>query len=488
MMPYFDLSQAAATEMEQNGFPLDESKAARSQLAQIVENGAVLPEGLEDLRSLPWSSIDNDTSRDLDQIEYAEENGDAIRILVAIADVSGTIAKDTPLDQFAAFQTQTVYTATRNFPMLPNELSTGLTSLNAHETRSAMVIEYTVSPEGALSNQRIYFAWVCNKAQLAYSRVGPFLEADGNVATEISLTLAGQPELQRQLKLQDKAAQWLRAARARAGSLDFRRGEAQPIVLDGRVQSIKDTSHNRAMDLIEDLMIASNETIANALRAQGRTALRRIVRTPAHWPEIVALAAEHGGNLPQQPDSLSLNHYLQHQRIQDPDHYPDLALAIIKLMGRGEYVVSPASDPHPPAHFALAAQDYSHSTAPNRRFPDLVTQRLVKAMLHNEPAPYTNAELAAIAEHCNEREHAANKVERAMLKRVSAVAMQRHLGESFTGIVTGASQKGTYVRVFNPPVEGRVVHGEDGMRVGDKVRVKLTHLDPQRAFIDFARS
>lgn len=488
MQQRFDLAAAATAEMQRQGFTLQQPSGERQQLAEIVAEGPVLPANEIDLRGLPWSSIDNDTSRDLDQIEVAEETPEGIRIRVAIADVSATVEKNTPIDKFARDQTQTVYTTVRNYPMLPNELSTGLTSLNPNEDRAAMVTEFTVTPEGKLIHQKIYPALVRNTAQLAYSRVGPFLEGTAAPDPTFSMKLAGSPELQEQLRLQDKAAQLLRAARARAGSLDFRRAEAQPLIADGKVLSISSSTHNRAMDLIEDLMIAANETVAQALHDAKRSSLRRIVRVPKRWDRIVEIAAEKKTKLPATPDSTALNNFLTHQRMTDPDHYPDLALTVIKLMGSGEYVLTRGTDPNPPSHFALAAQDYSHSTAPNRRFPDLVTQRLVKAMLAKEPAPYGDDELATIAEHTNEREKATNKVARNMLKRIGAVAMSSHVGENFNGVITGSGPKGTYVRVFQPPVEGKVVRGDHGLDVGDKVNVKLVHTDPVHAFIDFARN
>lgn len=486
---HFDLAAAARDEMLRQGFTLIHTKSEAEQLAQIVAADGVSREeldSLEDLRDLPWSSIDNDTSRDLDQIEYAEKTAAGIRVLIAIADVSAAVAKDSPIDKFARNQTQTVYTGVMNFPMLANALSTGLTSLNEHEDRAALVIEYTVGGDGSLSKQKLYRAQVNNKAQLAYSSVGPWLSG-GPIDDRLRVKLAAVPELESQLKLQDQAAQALRAARARAGSIDFRRAEAQPIMADGKVQSVQNTLHNRAMDLIEDLMIAANETVAEALHKAKRSGLRRVVRSPERWQRIVDLAAEYKTQLPATPDSLALNHFLTHQREIDPDHYPDLALTIIKLMGAGEYIVARGDDPSAHIHFALAAQDYSHSTAPNRRFPDLVTQRLVKAMLAGEPAPYGDDELGMIAEHTNDREKATNKVARAMFKRIAAVSLAGHIGQTYKGVITGASDRGTYVRVFTPPVEGRIVHGQSGLDVGDKVNVKLTHLDPQRAFIDFSR-
>ncbi len=436
------------------------------------------------MRSLLWSSIDNDTSRDLDQIEVAARVNGGIRVMVAIADVSASVLRGTPIDQHAADQTQTIYTAVRNFSMLPTELSTDMTSLNEKEDRAAHVVEFVVDAEGTVTQTSIYRAAVRNEAQLAYSQVGPWLEGTGGADAKVAASV----DLRAQLKLQDEAAVTLRAQRVRQGALEFSRAEADPVVVDGKVQSIGTAFHNRASDLIEELMIAANETMAKTLRGAKRSCIRRVVRSPERWARIVELVGRHGTVLPAEPDSGALNTFLQAQRAADAVHYPDLSLAIIKLMGPGEYVLAKGDEDEPEGHFGLATQDYAHSTAPNRRFPDLVTQRVVKAMLAGEPAPYSDDELAAIAGHCNERDSAARKVERAMLKRVAAVGLAGSIGKTFHGVITGANDKGTYVRVFDPPVEGKVVRGAQGLDVGDTVNVTLLHTDPQHAFIDFGRA
>ena len=503
----FDLAASALAEMQANGFDLTPVAGSAEQLAAIVTHPPVADDAV-DLRALPWSSIDNDTSRDLDQMEWAEAQGDAILVRIGIADVAATVAKDTPLDRFAARQTQTVYTPARNFPMLPVELSTGLTSLNPDEDRNALVAEFAVAPDGRLSGQRIVAAQVRNTAQLTYNRIGSLLDgyaaaAHGSTAIEMS-TPADAPSshdsrtielpepLATQLKLQAEAARRIRAFRQAAGALDFRRAEAQPVVADGVVMSLETSLHNTAMDLIEDLMIAANETAARALRDAKRSALRRVVQSPQRWARIVALMAPLGQALPEAPDSGALNTALAAQRAKDPDHYPDLALAVIKLMGAGEYVLVKGGDPNPPAHFALAAQDYSHSTAPNRRYADLVTQRVLHALLLNAPAPYSDDELTAIAAHCNAQDSAARKVERSMTKRAQAMAMASHIGQQYPAVVTGAGPKGTFVRVLQPAIEGMLVHGpaDAGAKpldVGDRLTVKLVHTDPAKSFIDFQR-
>ncbi len=502
----FDLAASAVAEMQADGFDLTPVPGAAEQLAAIVAAPPVADDAV-DLRDLPWSSIDNDTSRDLDQIEWAEARGDAILVRIGIADVAATVAKDTPLDQFAARQTQTLYTPAHNFPMLPVELSTGLTSLNPGEDRNALVAEFAVQADGSVSGGRVLAARVRNTAQLAYSQIGPLLDAaasdDTSTNIEIAydegpkrfdaLTSLGLGEaLTRQLTLQAEAARRIRAFRQAAGALDFRRAEAQPVVVDGKVLSLELSLHNTAMDLIEDLMIAANETAARTLREAKRSALRRVVRSPERWARIVALFAPLGHTLPAAPDSGVLNTALAAERVKDPDRYPDLALSVIKLMGAGEYMLVRGDDPDPPAHFALAAQDYSHSTAPNRRYADLVTQRLLHALLRNETAPYTDAELTAIATHCNQQDSAARKVERAMNKRAQAMAMSSHLGQQFPAVVTGAGPKGTFVRVLQPAIEGMLVHPNTDpaakpLDVGDRLTVRLVHTDPAKSFIDFQR-
>jgi exoribonuclease-2 len=503
----FDLAQAALNEMHVAGFKPEFGPGVAEQMALIAARFATLAptDGVEDLRGLGWSSIDNDTSKDLDQIEVAERVPGGIQLRVAIGDVAAAVDKGTPIDEHAQAQTQTIYTAVKNFPMLPLELSTGLTSLNENADRLAVMMTFTVAEDGALSDEAVSLALVRNRAQLAYSRVGPWLErtaagfVDEDVMAlrsdsarerdEAALDSGTLPPgwLVEQLKLQDEAAQALHVARVKAGALEFHKSEADPVVMDGKVIGVQEAVQNRAMNLIEDLMIAANGVMARALRRGGRSGLQRVVVVPARWDRIVALAAAHGTTLPEVPDSVALNDFLEAQRKADADHYPDLAVAVIKLMGPGEYLLMRPDD-DPTGHFGLAARDYTHSTAPNRRFPDLVTQRVLHAMMRNEAAPYSDAELTAIAMHCNEADKALRKIERDMQKRVAAVAMASHIGQVFAGVVTGASDKGVYVRVIAPPFEGRVVTGGEGLDVGDRVKVKLIHTDPVRAFIDFARA
>lgn len=484
-----DLAALALAALHTAGFHPEFSPEAQAEVQQLM-SAAPQPAqigNVADLRQRLWSSIDNDTPRDLDQVEVAERVPAGLRVEVAIADVSVDVPKDSALDRHAEAQTRTVYTGVRNFPMLPFELSTDLTSLNQDADRRAVVIAFTVDSDGTLIEESVSLATVRNHAQLAYSRVGPWLEANGAADAHSAAARAWTPEpwLAGQLAMQDEAARALQAARARAGALEFHRAEAEPVILDGRVASLRETLSNRAMQLVEELMVAANGVMARALRRCGRSALQRVVRVPQRWDRIVALAAEEGTTLPETPDSAALNRFLEARRAADPVHYPDLALAVLKLLGAGEYVLVRAGD-DPAGHFGLAARDYAHSTAPNRRFPDLVTQRLLHAMLADAPPPYTDDELAALAEHCNAADKLLRKFDRAMQKRVAALAMSGHVGQVFRGVITGVSNKGVYVRVLDPPFEGRVVQGEAGLDVGMRVQVRLVHTDPVRAFIDFA--
>jgi exoribonuclease-2 len=480
----FDLAASARGEMVQNGFDPDFAPGCDEQIITLAKKAPPAPdEGIRDLRGLLWSSIDNDTSKDLDQIEVAERKPDGIRVLVAIADVDDDVPAGSPIDRHAAQETVTVYTAVRNFPMLPEALSTGLTSLNEAQDRLAIVIEMLVDTQGCMASSQIYRAVVRNKAQLAYNAVGAWLEGRSGLDPKV----AASPDLQSQIKLQDETATALRAQRHRLGALNFDRIEAVATVADGHVSSVGVAQKTRANSLIEDFMVAANEAMAKTLKEAGISSIRRIVRTPERWPRIVELAARRGTKLPESPDSAALNAFLEKQHAADPVHYADLSLAIVKLMGPGEYVMTRA-DEQGEGHFGLAAHDYTHSTAPNRRYADLVTQRLIKAVLAKRAAPYSDADLESIARNCTLKEDAARKVERIMGKRVAAVAMRDSIGRHFTAVVTGVTPKGTFVRVLNPPVEGLLARGAAGVDVGDKLDVALVAADPARGFLDFARS
>ncbi|HEU4416770.1 MAG TPA: RNB domain-containing ribonuclease [Candidatus Angelobacter sp.] len=480
---HFDLQAAAKQIMLENGFEPDFPPEVQQQLVQIKATPPQ-PSGkdVRDLRNLLWSSIDNDTSRDLDQIEYAEKLPDGTtKVMIGIADVDSYVPKGTPIDTHAARETCTVYTGVRNFSMLPEQLSTGTTSLLEVDGKLSVVTEFVVDSNSQVSQHNIYRALVVNKAQLAYNAVGAWLEGRGPAPAKV----AASPELQAQLKLQDEVAQALKNDRHRHGALNIETTEVHPVVLNDQVVDLQKQEKNRATELIEDFMIAANGVVARTLEEAKVSSIRRVVKTPERWDRIVALAAQHGGKLPAQPDSKALNDFLQVRKAADPDHFADVSLTVIKLMGPGEYVLERPGEPSP-GHFGLAVQDYTHSTAPNRRFADVVTQRLIKALLAGQKSPYSDDELSAIAGNCTTKEDAARKVERAMSKRIAAVSMQRKIGQTFDAIVTGVTPKGTFVRVLNPHVEGLLVHGQ-GIDVGDKLQVKLISADPQRGYIDFAR-
>lgn len=475
----YDLAAAARREMVEHGFEPEFPPEAAGQLAAIV---AGPPGGLRDLTGLLWSSIDNDESRDLDQIEWAERNADGIRVLVAIADVDAKVAEATPIDRHAERETTTVYTGIETFPMLPERLSTDVTSLGENQDRAALAIEMHVAGDGSIGGASVFRALVRNRAQLTYGAVGAWLEGKSGPPAKV----AASAELAAQLRLQNEAAGALREARHKLGALTFDRQELQAEIVDGKVRGVTARGSNMAAHLIEDFMIAANEVMARTLRDAGVSSIRRVVKAPERWPRIVALAREHGGDLPAEPDAGALNAFLMRRKAEDPVHYADVSLSVLKLMGPGEYMMTRAGD-DAPGHFGLAAHDYTHSTAPNRRFADLVTQRLLKAVQAGGAAPYSDSQLEAIARNCTLKEDAARKVQRAMTKRIAAVALQHRVGQSFSAVVTGVTPKGVFVRILDPPVEGRVMRGEEGLDVGDRIRVTLIGADPDRGFIDFRR-
>ena len=481
--PAFDLAAAAHQEMLDDGFEPEFPPGVAEQL-RALESASAAPTsaGIRDLRSLLWSSIDNDSSRDLDQIEVAERVANGIRILIGIADVDSDVPVGSPIDAHAAKLTTSVYTGVRIFPMLPGELSTNLTSLNEEADRLAIVVEMLVASDGTLSNTSIYRAIVRNRAQLTYNAIGAWLENTAAAPPKV----AASGDLQAQLKLQDEAAQSLLAERHRLGALNFDRVEAEAVITNGQVEGIHSRQKNRATELIENFMVAANGVMAETLSKAQVSSIRRVVKTPERWPRIVELAARYGDTLPAQPDSGALSAFLQKRKAADAVHYADVSLAVVKLMGPGEYVLSRPGGEQV-GHFALASQDYTHSTAPNRRFADLVTQRIIKAVLAHAPAPYSDEQLDLIAKSCTEKENAARKVERVMDKRIAAVALRPQIGRTFAAVVTGVTPKGVFVRVLNPPAEGLLMRGQQGVDVGDQLQVQLVSTDPSRGFIDFAR-
>jgi len=483
--PTHTLRSAAVAAMRKNGFEPDFSPAVMLEVGSLDDpSDNPLPPGVRDLRPLHWSSVDNRESRDLDQIEVAERVADgSIRIRIGVADVDTLVPLGSAADAHAATNTTSVYTGVAVFPMLPDRLSTHLTSLNQGEDRLAIVIEFDVAADGALANASIYRALVHNRAKLAYDAVGQWLEDKGPPPPAI----AASPKLHEQLRIQDEAAQRLRRARSVAGALNFESIEARPVVVNGKVVDLAVVRRNRARDMIEDFMVAANTSVATYLLERGSPSLRRVVREPKRWDRIVALAADVGEMLPEKPDNVSLSEFLARRRAADPDHFADLSLSVIKLLGPGIYVLERRlGDRRQAGHFGLAVAEYVHSTAPNRRFADLVTQRMLRAATSGGAPPYSDQQLIEIASRCTERGEAARKVERTMRKVAGASMLAERVGESFAAIVTAASPKGVYARVLNPPVEGRIVRGGRGLDVGDTVRLKLVVADPVRGYIDFA--
>ncbi len=473
------LQRIARQAMLDRGLEPDFSPRALAQVAGAT--AAPLDAGLRDLRALPWCSIDNDDSLDLDQLSVAREVAGGVQMLVAIADVDSLVGKGSAVDGHAGTNTTSVYTAAQVFPMLPERFSTDLTSLADGRDRQAVVVEIGLTASGSVAGSDVYCAVVRNHAKLAYPAVAAWLEGIGPAPA----ALAAVPGLAANVRRQDGIAQRLRELRHEHGALELQTIETRPVFEADEIRDLEPEERNRAKELIEDLMIAANGVTARFLEARRFPSLRRVVRTPRRWDRIVEVAAHLGDTLPEQPDAVALAGFLSRRRAADPVRFPDLSLTVVKLLGAGEYVVErPGTGA--PGHFGLAVKDYTHATAPNRRYPDLVTQRLLKAALAGEPAPYSDDELAALATHCTQQEDAANKVERQVAKSAAALLLGGRVGQTFDGIVTGASEKGTWVRVFHPPVEGRVVHGADGADVGHRVRVRLVHTDVERGFIDFA--
>lgn len=470
--------------MLQRGLAPDFPAAALDQLGKIHGPAIDADSAIRDQTALLWCSIDNDDSRDLDQLTVAEPLTDgAAKIMVAIADVDAVVRKNTPLDEHARRNTTSVYTVGQTFSMLPEKLSTDLTSLNFASDRLAMVVEMTIAADGSVSDSDIYRAKVRNKAKLAYNSTAAWLDGKGPIPPAI----AAAPGLDDNLRLQDRVAQKLKEVRHEFGALDLQTIEARGEFTADELTGLAADFPNRAKDVIADFMIAANGVTARFLAAKKFPSVRRVVRTPKNWDRIVELAAERGGSLPAEPDSKALEQFLTTAKAADPLRFPDLSLSVIKLMGSGEYVVQLPGQKSP-GHFGLAVKDYAHSTAPNRRFPDLITQRLLKAALAGGSSPYDAGELESLATHCTDEEDAAKKVERQVQKSAAALLLHSRVGEKFDAIVTGADTKGTWVRIFNPPVEGKLVRGFEGLKVGRRLRVQLLRTDVEQGFIDFARA
>ncbi|HJZ72152.1 MAG TPA: RNB domain-containing ribonuclease [Vicinamibacterales bacterium] len=478
------LQDIAFRAMRERGLDPEFPPDVLAQVEAIVGPPRRTEEPVRDLRGLLWCSIDNDDSRDLDQLSVAEPlaSGD-VKLLVAIADVDAAVARRTPVDRHAAQNTTSVYTPAVIFPMLPERLSTDLTSLADQRDRLSVVVEIVVAQDGAVRSSDVYGAQVHNRAKLAYDGVGAWLAGEGPLPAAAA-RVAGMDE---QLRVQDRVAQTLDRVRREHGALQFVTVDVQPMFDGDALHDVRPQLPNRAKTLIENLMIAANGVTAKFLDARGFPSLRRVVKSPERWDRIRAVAAELGDELPAAADSVALSAFLERRRQAAPDRFPDLSTTIIKMIGSGEYVVDPPGE-EPPGHFGLAVRDYAHSTAPNRRYPDLITQRLIKAALAGHPCPYAIDELERLAAHCTQQEDAANKVERQVRKSAIALVVATRIGEQFDAIVTGASPKGTYVRVSTPPIEGRVMRGDRGLDVGDRVRVRLSGVDVDRGYIDFERA
>jgi VacB/RNase II family 3'-5' exoribonuclease len=477
----FDLSARAHRAMHEAGFRPEFGGAVMQEVAELsnrqTENDAT------DLTHLNWSSIDNEESRDLDQLEYAEKKGnDNIRLMVAISSVIDHVRKDGPIYLHAAYNTTSVYTGVETFHMLPEALSTDRTSLLEGQTRLAMVVDLEVTPNGDLINPQVYRARVQNHARLTYEEAGEFMQGNSH-ASEIISTC---PWLREQLSLQMAASHRLISLRKKEGALTFSSFEPRLVKRNGKIVDLKLYPHTVARELIESFMVAVNISTATYLKSKNWPIIERVVTAPRRWGRIREVVREYGVELPLEPEQKALSSFLAKQRAKDEVKFQTLSLAIVKLLGPGEYVVEYTHGPQQ-GHFGLAVDDYSHSTAPNRRFADLVLQKLLRACSAGQPMPYSDDELQQIAARCTERETAARKVERLMRKVCAATLIRARVGQEFSGMITGASRKGTYARLFDFPAEGKVVRGERGVDVGDRVRLRLLNADPETGFIDLER-
>jgi len=477
------LQLLARRAMTDRGLFPDFSIQAIAQLNEIHESILKIEESIHDLRSLLWCSIDNDDSMDLDQLTVAiEMPGGATKIFIAIADVDAFVGKSSALDDHARNNTTSIYTAGQIFPMLPEKLSTDITSLNYEEDRLAIVVEIIIAQDGSLQSSSIYKAIVRNHAKLAYNSVASWLEGSAPMPEAISI-IDGLAE---NILLQNQVAKKLKALRHMHGALDFETIKARPVFHEDEIKDLETEKRNSAKDIIEDFMIVANGVTARYLVAEKFPSLRRVVRKPKRWDRIVELAGELNFVLPKEPDSKALDQFLVLAKTADPLRFPDLSLSIIKLLGPGEYVVELPGESSI-GHFGLAVKDYAHSTAPNRRYPDLITQRLLKAALSGSPIPYEEDELISLAKHCTEAENAAQKVERQVGKSAAAILLESRIGEKFDAIITGASNKGTWVRLLHMPIEGRLEGSFEGEDIGLRLRVQLIHTDVERGYIDFKK-
>lgn len=483
-MTHYDLADIARRCMLEEGLAPDFPADALREVSLLTAAAKPDSPHIRDMRDLLWFSLDNDNSRDLDQISYAEKKDDrTFKIYIAIADVDSLVKKGSGIDRHAEQNTTSVYTPTKNFTMLPEKLSTDLTSLNENQDRLSIVSEMEVNLEGELSNFTLYRAYVRNHAKLAYNSLSAWLDGTGPAPEPVK----NRADLQDQIRLQDNIAHILRAYRHRQGALTLQTIEPMTIVKDQQIVDIVPVIKNRGQDLIEDFMIAANRNTVSFLKEHKLPSLRRVVRIPKRWDRIVVIANQLGETLPSEPDAKALDQFLVKRRSIDPIHFPDLSLTIIKLLGNGEYVVEYPGE-EPVGHFSLAVKNYTHSTAPNRRYPDLIAQRLVKSSIENQATPYTGEELEHLAVNCTQKEDSAEKVERKVRKSAACLLLLSKLNQTFDALVTGSTDKGTWVRIIQPPAEGKLIKGFEHVDVGDQLKVKLVHVDVEKGFIDFIRA
>ncbi len=402
------LKDIAHRVMLERGMLADFSEEAENQADAVFSAEVVMKEGIKDLTAMQWCSIDNDDSEDLDQLTTAVADGKGgTKVFIAVADVDSCVAKNSPIDMHAAANTLSVYTPAEIFPMLPMKLSTDITSLRLNAVRQAVIIEMTVDKEGLVVSGDVYSAYVKNMAKLAYNSTAAWLENSGPEPDALS-TVKGLAE---NIRLQDGVAQKMRGLRYKNGALNFESTETHAVFTGGKVSGLEADRKNRAKELIEDFMIAANTVTAGFLESRRYPSIRRVVHTPKRWDRIVELAKAKGFDLPAVPDPKPLEKFLEAQKLADPLRFPDVSLSVIKLLGPGEYSLElPGASAE--GHFGLAVKDYTHSTAPNRRFADLITHRLLKAAMTGAAAPYADAELDALAKHCTQKENDAKKVER----------------------------------------------------------------------------
>ncbi|WP_068470845.1 RNB domain-containing ribonuclease [Candidatus Protochlamydia phocaeensis] len=482
-LPSTNLTELARQALLERHFFPDFSIEAKKELDRITGPAHPQSSSIKDLRNKLWFSLDNDDSKDLDQLTYAESlDQGKYKVFIAIADVDSLVKKDSALDRHAQNNTVTIYTPTKNFTMLPEKLSTDLTSLNPDEDRLAIVVEVLVNPDGSPGDYQIYSAFVHNYAKLAYNSVSDWLDGKAPIPERI----AHAPKIEEQIRLQDNIAHLLKKYRHAQGALTLETIESYAIIKNGQVVDVKILEKNRGRNLIEDFMIAANGAVARFLSQHNLPSFKRVVRIPKRWDRIVEIAREKGGSLPDQPDAKALDLFLIKQRLTDPLHFPDLSLTVIKLLGKGEYIIEYPDQP-PVGHFSLAVKHYTHSTAPNRRYPDIISQRLIKSILENSRTAYQPKELERLAKLCTEREDDADKIERRMKKSAVILLLASKLNETFDALVTGSAAKGTWVRIFHPIVEGKLIQGFENVDVGDTIRVKLVHLDIEKGFIDFIK-